>query len=78
MGCLLHTPSFKIFACDSVNHMGISNFFLLAVVVMRRDVERTMKITIFRGRAEKKNGFLCSQREREKAKRLASEYGLVS
>jgi hypothetical protein len=34
-------------AYDPANHMGISTFFLLGVLVMHRDIERTLNITIF-------------------------------
>lgn len=36
-------PVLRLSACESVNHMGISNFFLLGIAVIRRDVERTLK-----------------------------------
>lgn len=58
-------PVLRLSACESVNHMGISNFFLLGIAVIHRDVERTLKSQSLKGKSVKNENGLSRRRERE-------------
>lgn len=44
--------------------MGISNFFLLGIAVIHRDVERTLKSQSLKGKSVKNENGLSRRRER--------------
>ena len=50
--------------------MGICSFFLLGVVIMHIDVERTLGIVIFQAQVKNKKSILCPQTKKERSYRV--------
>jgi hypothetical protein len=59
-------------AYDPANHMGISTFFLLGVLVMHRDIERTLNITIFQELLK-----ITKKKKKKKKKKIEKEKVLL-